>query len=301
MRRTIVPALVVFTMLAGGSPGLRSMDGPRASAWQAAPADPVRGTWRGTLTSAPGADSPIAITIVTKGDSYGGFATAMGKSNTVPFKQLNVTGSRVTFEIAADSKLGPVAIAGDLTAEGNQMKGSGKLVVGAQQLPVTFQFLRRPRVEVEQPQVEQRLEYFLGRWTFEYLGGEFPPLSAGARSGTLAFARAGTSGFALGELDGEAGGKPYRERWTIAFDPDTNGLLFVERRGDGTELVSLASWRSPIAMTFSTLPVQAEGRSYQLRRLISVRSDTAFDVTEEFSVDRGPFRRLGTARFTRVE
>jgi hypothetical protein len=40
-------------------------------------------------------------------------------------------------------------------------------------------------------------------------------------------------------------------------------LVFAERQADGTDLVSLANWRSPIAMTFHTSPVQANGRIYQ--------------------------------------
>jgi hypothetical protein len=87
----------------------------------------------------------------------------------------------------------------------------------------------------------------------------------------------------------------------IGFDPDTNMLVYAERRPDGFQLVSLGNWRSPIGISFVTSPVKADGKTYQLRRFISVRSDAAFDVTEEFSVDGGAFKRLGTARYTRVE
>ena len=77
-------------------------------------------------------------------------------------------------------------------------------------------------------------------------------------------------------------------------------LAFVEKRPDGVELLSVASWRSPIAITFQTSPVQANGKIYQLRRLMSVMSTTAFDLTEEFSVDAGPFRRLGNGHYTKL-
>ena len=92
-----------------------------------------------------------------------------------------------------------------------------------------------------------------------------------------------------------------REQISIGLDPSTNAMSLVERRGDGVELVSVASWRSPIAITFETSPVVASGRSYQLRRLLSLRSATAFDVTEEFSVDGGPFRRLGAGHYTKLD
>src|SRR5262249_42522414 len=147
---------------------------------------------------------------------------------------------------------------------------------------------RRPRAEVIQPHVDQRIGYFVGRWMFEYVGGDFPPLSAGSRSGQATFTRRGASNFVDGRVDGDLAGKPYREQLSIGLDPATHAMAFVERRSDGVELVSVASWRSPIAITFETSPVVANGKSYQLRRLLSVRSATAFDVTEEFSIDGGP-------------
>jgi hypothetical protein len=64
-------------------------------------------------------------------------------------------------------------------------------------------------------------------------------------------------------------------------------------------LASLANWSSPIAIVFTTAPVQADGKTYQLRRFISVHSATAFDVSEEFSVDGGPFKRLGNGHYTK--
>jgi len=79
----------------------------------------------------------------------------------------------------------------------------------------------------------------------------------------------------------------------IGLDPDTNMLVFVERRSDGFELASLGNWRSPIAMTFLTSPVRADGKSYQLRRVISMTSNTAFEITEEISVDGSAFSDSG--------
>jgi hypothetical protein len=262
--------------------------------------DLVRGTWRGTLTSQPGQESPLVVTIAPKGDGYAGSVTGFGEVNAVPLEQVVVSGSTVTFQASADSKLGVVTLTGDVTVQGTAMKGTGTIGVGTQRLPVTLQLTRRPRMEIEQPTVEQRMEYFLGRWTFDYLGGEFPPLRAGTRSGKVAFVREGTSAFMSAQIDGDLAGKPYQERWSIGFDPATNMLVFQERRPDGSELVSLANWRSPLAITFTTRPQPSGGRMYQLRRVLSVTSDAAFDVTEEFSVDGGPFRRLGRARFTKV-
>jgi hypothetical protein len=158
---------------------------------------------------------------------------------------------------------------------------------------------RQRRESPPQHQVERTIGYFAGTWRFDYTGGEFPPLSAGSRSGTITFLRVGTSNFVAGQLDGELAGKPYRETQTIGFDPDSFALAVVERRPDNSELVSLGSWRSPLAILFQTAPVQAGGKTYQLKRVISVTSDVAFEVTEEFSVDGGAFKRLGKGHYTK--
>ena len=131
--------------------------------------------------------------------------------------------------------------------------------VGAQKFDVTLALQRRPRAEAIQPHVEQRVDYFVGRWKFEYLGAEYPPLSAGGRSGTMTFTRTGASNF----VDRAARRRAARQavpgsRLSIELDPETNMLAVVEKRPDGVELVSVASWRSPIAITFQTSPVQAE-------------------------------------------
>ena len=174
------------------------------------------------------------------------------------------------------------------------------LAVGAQRFDVTLALQRRPRGEVIQPHVEQRADYFVGRWTFEYLGAEYPPLSTGTRAGTATFTSDGGH-FVTGRVDNDAGGRKYQDTLKIGLDPDTNMLVFVERRSDGFELASVGNWRSPIAITFLTSPVRADGKTYQLRRVISVTSNTAFEITEEIAADGGAFKRLGKARYTRTQ
>jgi hypothetical protein len=262
----------------------------------------VAGNWRGTLASAPGVTSPIIITIAKRGDTYSGSTSGLTATAEIPLKKLTVAGTHVTIEAASESRLGDVTLTGDLTTEGAApatMTGTGTLTVGGQHFAVTFALQRRARAEVIQPQVEQKIGYFAGRWAFEYLGAEYPPLSAGSRSGAVTFTRVGASNFVNGKLDGEVAGKAYAESLSIGLDPETNMVVFQERHADGTELVSVGNWRSPIGISFVTSPAPAGGRLYQLRRFIHVTSAVAFEMTEEFSVDGGPYRRLGAATFTK--
>src|SRR3954466_956910 len=302
MKRIVCVLLAVGCVSSlGTAQAPQNPPGPPA---QAAPparvADPAVGHWRGTMTSAAGVDSPIIITIAKKGDGYAGSTSGFNASSESALKRLTVSGPKVALEAADDSKLGAVALAADLAIEGNALKGAGIVSIGAQKFDVSLALQRRPRAEAIQPHVEQRVDYFVGRWKFEYVGAEYPPLSSGGRSGTLTFTRVGAANFVTGRLEGEVVGKPYQEQMSIALDPETSMLAVVEKRPEGVELISVASWRSPIAITFQTSPVQANGKIYQLRRLLSVTSPTAFEVTEEFSVDGGPFKRLGNGHYTKM-
>ena len=297
--RVLLAAVCISTIASAQTPVPAPSAVPAPPARPALRADPVVGNWRGTLTSAAGVQSPIIITIVKKGEGYAGSTNGLNATSESALKRVTVSGALLSIEAADDSKLGAVSLVADLSAEGGALTGTGVVAVGAQKFDVTLALQRRPRAEAIQPHVEQRVDYFVGRWKFEYLGAEYPPLSAGGRSGTMTFTRMGAASFVTGRLDGELLGKPYQEQVSIEHDPDTNMLAIVEQRPDGVELVSVASWRSPIAITFQTSPVQANGKTYQLRRLLSVMSPTAFDVTEEFSVDGGPFKRLGNGHYTK--
>ena len=163
---------------------LRTLGFLACSAVAFAQTDPVPGNWRGTLKSADGVTSTIIITMAKTGDAYSGSTTGVGESSEIALKSVTVTGTRVALEASADSKLGSVTLAGDLTVEGNALSGAGSLAIANQKVPVIFDLQRRARRDVLQHQVPQRVDYFVGRWKFEYLGGEFPPLSTGERIGS---------------------------------------------------------------------------------------------------------------------
>jgi hypothetical protein len=262
------------------------------------PSDPIAGAWRGTMRSGTATETPIVISIVKKGDVYSGVVNTGGTSES-PIRKIALTGNRLVVETGSDSKLGDITLTTELMVEGNKASGSAIFAVGPHRVDVALELQRRARAEVIQPQVEQRIDYFVGRWTFDYLGGEFPPLSAGTRTGTATFTKTGTSNFVTGVIENDLGGKKSQDRITLGFDPDTKTLAVLERRADQIEIISVGSWQSPLAIPFTTSPVTANKRTYQLRRVIQVLNEVSFDVVEEFSVDGGEFRRLGNARYSK--
>ena len=261
--------------------------------------DPVVGNWRGVLKSAGGSESPIVLTIGRDGTRYVGSTTGVSEGADVALRKVDVAGSGVSIEAAADSRLGSIVLAATLNVQGNTLTGDGTLAVGSQRFPISLAMQRRLRSDVVQHQVNQSADYFVGRWKFEYVGGEFPPLSSGNRQGVVAFARMGGAPFVMGTLQGESFGTPFEQRMSIGVDSEADTVLLAEKQPDGTELLSLGNWRSPLAVVFVTSPLQANGRTYQLKRVFSILSESAFDVAEEFSVDGGPFRRLGVGHYTK--
>ena len=261
--------------------------------------DVVVGNWRGSVKSAGGTESPIVMTIAKDGTRYIGATTGLSEGGDVAMRKVDVAGGGVSVEAAADSRLGTIVLSATLNVQGNTLAGDGVLAVGSQRFPISLALQRRVRSDVVQHQVDQTAEYFVGRWKFEYTGGEFPPLSSGNQQGVITFARTGSAPFVSGTLQGESFGTRFEQRMTIGVDSEADTVLLTERRADGTELLSLGDWRSPLAVVFVTSPIQASGRTYQLKRVFSILSESAFDVAEEFSVDGGPFRRLGAGHYTK--
>jgi hypothetical protein len=187
-----------------------------------------------------------------------------------------------------------------LTQEDQVLSGGGRITLGDHRFDVSLELKRARRADVPQPQIEQRSGYFSGEWTFKYTGGEFPPLSIGTRTGTVLFTALPHGPYVQGHVTGEVFGKSYAETWTIGFDADVQSIVWHEQLSTGRQLVGLGDWTSPIAIAFLTAPVEADGGVYVLKRLMQTTSNTAFTVTDQFSVDGGPFRRLGNGSYVTV-
>ena len=211
-----------------------------------------------------------------------------------------MTGTRVALEGSADSKLGTVALAGDLTVEGNAMSGAGTVAIGNQKVPVISSCSAGRAGTCCSTRCRSGSITSWVAGNSSTLGGEFPPLSTGERTGSVTFSAPSPSQFVNGTVEGEILGKPFRETVTVGVNPDTKMVVFHERRADGVELVSLGNWTSPLAIVFQTAPVQSGGRAYQLRRVLSVLSDVVRRDGRVLRADGGAFRRLGSAHYTKL-
>jgi hypothetical protein len=262
--------------------------------------DPWVGSWRGMAATAGGETTPVLLTIVNQDGTYRGVVSGFGEGTEVPFSTIVITSEQLVAEAMAESELGDVRVRYELSQGDPGLIGIQRYVLGAQEAEFSVELRRQRRRDIPQPQLEQRLAYFLGRWELEYVGGEFPPLSQGTRSAVITFTQNDASPFVTGQVVGDAWGESYQESVVIGYDDASDVLVFHETLWNEVELLSLGNWQSPIAIDFSTMPVESDGRVYQLKRLFSMTSDRVFMVTEEFSVDGGPYRRLGNGTYTRI-
>ncbi|MDO8678946.1 MAG: hypothetical protein Q7R30_10340 [Acidobacteriota bacterium] len=158
---------------------------------------------------------------------------------------------------------------------------------------------RGRRVSPPQPQQPQTDEYFVGAWTFTWIGRE-SPVSVGPRAGTLTYLRKSTGALDLraeGKIDG---GAAFTETGSAVWNADKKTIAWVERLSTGLELRSAGDWSSPIGIRAESEPVKAGSQTVRVRRLYSILSPQSYMVTEEISLNGGPFQRLGNGRFHRV-
>lgn len=158
---------------------------------------------------------------------------------------------------------------------------------------------RGQRVSPPQPQQPQTDEYFVGAWTFTWIGRE-SPVSAGPRSGTLTYARKSPGTLDLraeGKIDG---GAAFVETGSAAWNADKQTITWIERLSTGLELRSAGDWSSPIGIRAESEPVKAGSQTIRVKRLYSILSPQSYMVTEEISMNGGPYQRLGNGRFQRV-
>ena len=134
-----------------------------------------------------------------------------------------------------------------------------------------------------QPQQRQGLEYFAGTWKFSWTSRE-SAITSGPRTGTVTFTRIGDSNFLEMRVDGSSeGGGAYKESGVLGWNDEKKMLAIRERLANGTDILSLGDWTSPIGIRLDTEPIRVQTETLRLKRTLSTNG--------------GPFMRLGTGDF----
>ncbi len=281
----------------------------------------LSGRWEGKTVS-PQGERPTTATFKQEGGNYTG--SISGTRGDMALKDIKVEGDKITAKAELETPQGALTINYSFALQGDGLKGTGSLNFGGN--PITFdielkraaegatatpstaasttnptrQGPRPQRTQVAQPQQKQSIDFFVGEWSFKFIGRE-SPFGAAPREGVATFTKNTDGKSVNGAVAGNADGKAYKETSVITFDEATKKMTFSEKLTSGVKLQSEGDWGSPIAIKFTIPPVKFNGQSLQLKRTISIVSPHSFAVLEELSEDGGPFVRLGNAIFSKVK
>lgn len=288
------------------------------------------GRWEGVIQS-PQGERPTTATFKKMGDGYTGVIAGMRGDMTL--KEIKVEDDKVTAVANVETPQGPLTINYSFVLKGDTLKGAGTLSFSgtpfsfdidlkrvqenaaassspapgqapgqAEAAPAQPQARpagRSPR-SVPQPQQKQSIDYFVGKWSFRYLGRE-SGLGPAPREGVATFTKRADGKSVDAILEGKHDGGVYKDTATISFDESTKALSFTEKLAAGPTIQSKGDWSSPISIRFTVDPIKVKGQTLQLKRAISIVSAHSFTITEELSEDGGPFVRLGSAVFSKLE
>jgi len=96
------------------------------------------------------------------------------------------------------------------------------------------------------------------------------------------------------------GGGAFRDTGTFEWNDADKQMTMTERLANGTEITSVGNWSSPLTIRAESRTVQVGRQSVRLRRVYSIVSAQAFTVSEDISLDGGPFQRLGAGQFSKA-
>jgi hypothetical protein len=288
-----------------------------------AQSDKLVGRWEGKIQSLQG-ERETSLVIKKEGDAYTGTMPGMRQGMEIMLKDFKIDGDKITAKADVESPQGSLTINYSFTIAGETMKGQGALDFGGQSITFDLDLKRvstsaaasgastgqaaqqgpgqgpqRQRMEVPQPQQKQSIDYFIGQWSYKYVGRE-SALWPAPRECVVNFTKRADGKSAEGVSECKYDGGAFKDNLVIVFDDATKMLSFSEKLGSGVTLMSKGDWTSPISIRFTIDPVTAKGQKLQLRRTISIVAAHSFTVSEELSEDGGPFVRLGSAVFSKV-
>jgi hypothetical protein len=303
-----------------------------------AQSDKLLGKWEGTIKG-PQGDMPTTATFKKEGETVVGSMPSMRPGTELQLKDIKVEGNKVTAKADVETPQGSLTINYSFTLEGDTLNGQGSLNFGGQDIAFDLNLKRaagaapstpatgqgqgagqgqgqgqgagqgagqgqgqgqqRTRVNVPQPQQKQSIDYFVGQWSYKYVGRE-SALGPAPRDCVVTFTKRPDGKSVEGVTDCKYDGGTSKSTSILVFDEATKMVTHTQKLPVGVILNSKGDWSSPISIRFTVEPMKIKGQSLQLRRTISIVAAHSFTVAEELSEDGGPFVRLGNAVFSKV-
>jgi hypothetical protein len=286
-------------------------------AGQSAPSG-LEGKWVGTVDSIQGQGRASMTLKRSSGEGYTGTMTRLIGQGEIPLTDVSLDGDKMTAKSQVDAPQGKFDIKFSFVLSGDSLKGKGEVEFNGQTFEIKYDLNRegsaaanaaqaaqakagRPQMggQVPQPHQKQGLDYFIGQWKYTWVGRDSELGRNDPSEGSITFTRTAPDRIS-GVNDSGAPSGLFWGVTAVGFDEGTKHLTFEEHRGKGLDMKTVGDWTTPISIRFDIPPLKADGHTVNLRRTISVISGYSFTVTEELSVDGGPFERLGQGTFAKV-
>mgnify|MGYP000275893544 CR=1 FL=1 len=286
----------------------------------------LEGRWVGKVKSIQG-ERDANASFKKEGDNYTGTISGIRPGQDVALKDIKVDGDKVTAVAEVETPMATIVINYKFTLTGDNLNGQGSLdfngnafsfdvelkrdaagtapAAGNNSAPNSGAASQAPpqrqqRSNVEQPQQKQSVDYFVGKWSFKFIGRE-SALAPAPREGTVVFTKRADGKSVDGVVAGTADGKPYKDTLVLTFDDASKMLSASEKLASNIQVNGTGDWTSPISIRFAPISINAKGQKLQLRRTISIIAGHSFSVMDELSEDGGPFVRLGNAVYSKIQ
>ncbi|MEW6127471.1 MAG: hypothetical protein AB1757_10585 [Acidobacteriota bacterium] len=279
--------------------------------------DKLIGKWEGKIQS-PQGERPTTATFKKEGDIVVGTMPGMRGGSELKLKDIKVDGNKVTAKADVETPQGAFTINYSFTLEGDAMTGQGNVDFGGQSIAFDISLKRakdesqptqpaqsaqpqppagqnpQRRSSVPQPQQKQSIDYFVGQWSYKYIGRE-SAFGPAPRECTLTFTKRADGKTLDGKTECKGDSASFKHSAVLVYDEATKQMTLTEKLSTGITINSKGDWSSPISIKFTIDPVKSKGQSLQLRRTISIVSAHSFAIAEELAEDGGQFVRLGSA------
>src|SRR5215467_14651379 len=247
----------------------------------AAQQDPLEGKWEGTVTTIQG-DAKATMTFKKGSEGYTGQVSRLrGDEGDIPLTQVKVDGSQISAVASVETPNGTIEIKYQLSLQGDSLKGKGLVDFGGQTFELAYDLKRgsagaraatdqpgqsapQQRPTVSQPQQKQSAQYFIGRWTFNWLARESPLGPSGPVDGTVTCTLGPDQKTLQCQTEGKSETGNTHGTSTITFDETSKMATYVERLPNGVEIRSTGDWSSPISIRFKVEPVKTGGHLLNL-------------------------------------
>jgi hypothetical protein len=145
-------------------------------------------------------------------------------------------------------------------------------------------------------------DYFLGRWTMEWIAPDSPLGPAADITGTMTM-RHVSGCYYEGELSAKGPEGPYTSKLQLIYDLERRYLVWIEADSRGFTGVRIGPvggdpggyytyfWQQPV--------VKVKRSTMQLQGTFDLRSPITFNVRQQISINGQPYENFGTAKFTK--